>query len=670
MQHLFSGRTAPSQLPWARGIIPIVVSLIVLWLLRAEIEQFDLNLIMQTVVHFSAVQWLLAGLLTIASFYAIAQYDRLMAEYIGLNLPRKAVVYAGWRATAIGQVLGYGLVTGALTRWRALGRPYDISLWDCSKLTAAVTLSFFAGWAAVASLCVVLSQLPELRGWPNYIAFLALILLSGVAFASMYRPDILQNRVPPLRIIVPTLGYTALDTLAACAILYLFLPEGYAPFFLLYTSFLLALSAGMISGLPGGLGAFEICLLTLIAPSDPEPLLSAIFGYRFIYYAAPAIVAAVSLIPVQAKRTKVRKASLSSRHTTELQRFAPPEAELITQGLLSVHQAHKTLPAVLWHRSRNTDLVLQDPFGEGNVADCISELQVTAKHANRGLLIYKCGEDAAKTVKELGGVALRIGSDAIVKPTEFNSSGPVKRQLRRKLRKAEKAQVIIGKYNTADFAELERIDAVWQKNSGPAQGFSMGYLSHALIARQLVLTASLANKMVAYITIMKSADKWSLDLIRTASNCPDGTVHALVCAAIERAADQNIPEFSLAAAPAYLQNKSGLSDHLVGYAFNQSGHLRGLAQFKSCFAPEWRPYYVCSSSFPTVILGALDLYHLIKRPSCPTHLTTSEAHNDYQFYEFDSSAMSCHAHQRMTHKDNSHERSRHYGHQRVGTPPF
>jgi len=278
----------------ARHIAPLMATLLCLWLLRGHLPQIDTAAIMALFHALEPHRWAIAALCTAASLTAVGFYDVTVARLMQLPVSDRAAFAAGWRATAIAQSLGFGVITGALVRWRLLGLHGKDGLWVATKMTGLVTASYFYGWVVIAGLCAVIAPgLPPQIWWLGVLALwvgfsLAVISLRGGSYGA--------HSHPPIAALGRVIGLTFIDTLAACAVIYCFLPEGYAPFLMLYASFLIAYSLGMISGVPGGVGPFEMCLLALLAPLNPEPLLAAILGYRAVYFLAPALIAAVSLV--------------------------------------------------------------------------------------------------------------------------------------------------------------------------------------------------------------------------------------------------------------------------------------------------------------------------------------------------------------------------------------
>src|SRR5580704_4035285 len=122
-----------------------------------------------------------------------------------------------------------------------------------------------------------------------------------VSVAGLHAPRPLKFRkfvipVPKPRVAFAQIGISCVDMLCATSVLYVLLPrEAALGFFAFAGVYLLALAAGAISNVPGGIGVFEFVLL-LLMPSVPEDrLLGALIAYRAIYYFTPFAIALVLL---------------------------------------------------------------------------------------------------------------------------------------------------------------------------------------------------------------------------------------------------------------------------------------------------------------------------------------------------------------------------------------
>ena len=102
--------------------------------------------------------------------------------------------------------------------------------------------------------------------------------------------------VPKPRVAFAQLGVACADLLCAASVLYVLLPQHAALSFGAFAGiYLIAIAAGVISNVPGGIGVFEAVLLLLLRSVPEVRLLGALVAYRAIYYFVP-FVAALALL--------------------------------------------------------------------------------------------------------------------------------------------------------------------------------------------------------------------------------------------------------------------------------------------------------------------------------------------------------------------------------------
>jgi phosphatidylglycerol lysyltransferase len=117
-------------------------------------------------------------------------------------------------------------------------------------------------------------------------------------------------RLPSLRLSLLQLVITALDVAAAATVLYLLLPEA-PPFGAFLLIYMIALAAGVLSHVPGGVGVFEAILLAAFAGQlGAAPLAAALLLYRLIYVVLPLLVACLLLLTVEARRLLVTRQAM------------------------------------------------------------------------------------------------------------------------------------------------------------------------------------------------------------------------------------------------------------------------------------------------------------------------------------------------------------------------
>ncbi|MCK8483971.1 phosphatidylglycerol lysyltransferase domain-containing protein [Aliiroseovarius sp. S2029] len=445
--------------------------------------------------------------------------------------------------------------------------------------------------------------------------------------ASLLRPRLLSGvRLPPLRAVGAFLVLAVLDMVAAGAALWVLLPAGcdISPLQLI-AAYMLALGAGLISGTPGGMGPFELTLLAALPTAGPEPLLAAILAFRAVYFALPALLAAALTIRGPRAVLSHRRGQANQPATTRLRppfgphlpthvaqalRTAPrAEAGLLRHGRFSLIERGNATPVAMGTTSGQSLIVLSDPMDPALSPDTfLSELEDLARRGFHAPFLYKIGGRIACAARRAGWRVLPLAREATLDPQRFTLDGSDKRQLRRKLRQADKAGVVIQPGGVdLPFADMDRIAARWSATHGGERGFSMGVWSPATLPFAQVFLAYYHGRLVGFLTLHANANEHALDLMRIDPSAPDGTMHALVTQAIAAAKADGIARFSLAAVPLGACRNERTAFQLIRRVLNAACGADGLRQFKSAFSPHWETLYAAAPSAVALGIGALDV---------------------------------------------------------------
>lgn len=565
--------------------------------------------------------WFLAMAFTVVSFYAVGQYDVLARRHLGALTPDGQARRNGMVAVALSQTFGFGLITGSLARYRL--RPDEGPL-RAGQITGLVTLFFLTGLVVIVALAGLLSGVLIYRG----ISISVLLgTISILIFLTLWRPNIRFKQreisIPSLTAVSAALFWTAVDVLAAAAVLYILLPaQVQLPFFAFLPVFCLALGAGTLSGVPGGVGPFECVLLALTANGmpahiDPTLLMTAILGFRIVYFVVPAISAAFVIL----------RPNTSNHSAQSTPKTSPPHHVLRAETGVIAQNGGAMVSftsgcAALWSTG-NSLVVLFDPVLNAST-NWVCDLKHYARQRNLLPVIYKCSARTATAARKEKWCAIKVAKDAIITPTTFDTKGSKNARLRRKLRKATSAGTTIETFQSKNLRDLEQIDAIWQSRCGSPRGGTMGRFCPSYIEDQLVLVAKHNGKPVAFITLHTGPQEWALDIMRDCPTAPDGSMYLLVHAAIQMAATAKITKFSLAAVPVIRDAGEGFQSILIGYMCEKF-NSKGLAQFKSAFNPKWEPLYMLAPTRLGLCLGAIDLLREIHRPA---KVGSAKAHPD------------------------------------------
>ncbi|CAI8760404.1 phosphatidylglycerol lysyltransferase [Pseudomonas chlororaphis] len=296
---------------------------------RHLLSELDLYALHDSILDVPKPALLGALAATVVGFVILLGYEWSASRYAGVNLPPRTLALGGFTAFAIGNAIGLSLLSGGSVRYRLYAR-HGVGAGDVAHMTLFASLSLGCALPPLAALAT-LSNLPAasaaLRLSEGLLASIAgaVLLLCTILVIGIYRrrlpeqplPDNLlvkagrrTLRLPGRRLTLLQLLITALDVAAAATVLYLLLPEA-PPFGAFLLVYLLALAAGVLSHVPGGVGVFEAILLAAFADKlGAAPLAAALLLYRLIYVILPMLVACVLLLINEAQRLFQTRQSL------------------------------------------------------------------------------------------------------------------------------------------------------------------------------------------------------------------------------------------------------------------------------------------------------------------------------------------------------------------------
>ncbi len=623
------GQPVGAALSAGKHLFPLLIGGICVWVVVQRLDGIHFPEILAAFQRILFWQWAVALALTALSFWAVGRYDAVLHRHLGTGVCARRARRAGAAAIALAQTLGFGVITGALCRIRLVP---GLSLKQAFMVSTAVAASFLIAWAALVS--VILLCLPAPQGIsPLYGAMgllACLVLTALVLTAPVLRIGKFRFTLPSLPACLALLGLTLLDTLAAAAAFYVLFPGGCDIGFLqLLPVFLLALGAGLISGSPGGAGPFELTMLSLLPAIAPVELIATIMCFRLVYYAIPACLAALALLwPPRsaAPPVAVENAICPSRVSDA------PRAEI---GVVRQNGG------VLVPLAGNPALVVQtgqtvsaffDPT-RNLCANALDDLVQRARTRNKYPCLYKCMPRSAVVARRAGHKALHIANEAILNPADYDLQGARYRQLRRKLRHAEKAGIKIRTARELPLDDMAQVDQDWQATHGRARGLSMGWFEPDYVRGQRVYLAYQGDQLLGFITVHGGQRTQCLDLMRNRPGAPDGMMHMLVHTALNDARRDGISCFSLAALPSIPKQTQGVTRVLRRAIVDLSGG-RGLAQFKHSFAPRLIPLYLTSTCRLGLLIAVLDLTWAIRFPHHHRRQFGPLPHNDYDHNAF------------------------------------
>lgn len=320
--HQASTPSSRSRAPLAAGI-GVALLAFALWVLHGELTHIRLADVRQAFGQVGRSAFGLTLLATACSYLALTGFDLLALRHLKQSLSYARIAAASFIATAVGHNLGLAMLTAGAVRMR-LYTAWGLAASDVVLMAGLVAATFAIGVTCAAGLALLLEPTAA-AGWLHLDAALArglgALLLAAVlvymAFARWWRRPLnlgrWQLQVPAPGMAWRQIALALVDLSCAALALWALLPAEAAPPFAVFLGvYVVAIVAGIVSHVPGGLGVFETVLLLALPQVPRDALLAAIVGYRIVYYLLPLALAALLAAALSLRERRAKLASTVS----------------------------------------------------------------------------------------------------------------------------------------------------------------------------------------------------------------------------------------------------------------------------------------------------------------------------------------------------------------------
>jgi phosphatidylglycerol lysyltransferase len=292
----------------------------------------------------SPASLVLAVVAMLVSFAALSVYDVLSVNSLAPGrVPWRTAALAGASGYAISNLLGASWLTGTAVRYRI----YATMGLDLALVVGVIAMSWSAFWMAalliLGGLLVFQPEglsalLPISAGAKLFLGAALLAVLAGfLGWLASGRRELRIGggtfRLPGPGLALALLAVAVVDIGGAAMTLYVLLPGAATPNITVYFAvFVGAITLGILSHSPGGLGVFEASIIAGLGAGGRSDVLAALLLYRMIYTMLPFLVAAagLGLVWVFQHRSTVTQAA------SWVYAVAKPAAPLIAAGIALV----------------------------------------------------------------------------------------------------------------------------------------------------------------------------------------------------------------------------------------------------------------------------------------------------------------------------------------------
>jgi len=287
--------------PWLIAAAALLVAILLTHTLRGLLAEFSYQQVVNSINEIAPRAVALALAATFVSYVALTGYDFSSLRYVGASVPYSTTAQTAFIAFALSNTVGLGVLTGGAVRMRLYGAA-GVEAGAIARAIAFNAAAFGIGVSVVGAAASVwgAETVASALGAPSWLVraiALAVLIAAAVLIAlCLGRERTLFGRIrvrlPSLSLALRQLFFSAVDIIAATAVLWFLLPPGSIGFAPFVGFFAIATTLGVLSHVPGGLGVFEaIMLLALQGKVPADALAAALVMYRLIYYVLPLLLA-------------------------------------------------------------------------------------------------------------------------------------------------------------------------------------------------------------------------------------------------------------------------------------------------------------------------------------------------------------------------------------------
>ena len=298
------------------GLAAVAVSL---FLLTRELRGITWSEVEGAFGAIHPARWVLAVISTAVAYAALAWYDRIALQHLGIKLPWRFISAVSFTTYALSHNIGMSMFSGAMVRYRAYSSK-GLTVTDVGVLVAFCSFTFALGTVLLGG-CVLLYE-PEIvdrlfNVAPVLARLVGVVMLLGVALyiggAALHLKPLKIKRFelvyprPPIALRQLLAG--PLELMGAAGIIWCALPVDTNPGFLIVLGvFLASFSAALLSHAPGGLGVLEVVFITAMPNTPRADVLAALLVFRLLYLVIPLLLGIVAVIAFERGRMVQRPA--------------------------------------------------------------------------------------------------------------------------------------------------------------------------------------------------------------------------------------------------------------------------------------------------------------------------------------------------------------------------
>ena len=302
---------------WIKIIIApigLIIFIAAIALLHNELKHLNYTDIINSLKAIPSARIAIAMCLAISYYILLGGYDIVAFKYIDAKVPLKFkdIFFTCFVSNVLGSNTGYSMLFGGSVRYR-LYSFHNVSMVDVTKVLLFSSATIWLGLLAIGGLFftftpVSLAGITKFSFTTRPIGIIFLTILSSYVLLSIFKSKpvkFFKWRIsfPNIKIVIAQIILAAGDWIIASLTLYVLMPAGEIPYFILIKVFLVSQLLGILSQVPGGMGVFETAIIFLLPHAADNPaVMGGLLAYRAVFYFFPLSIALFMLASYEIAR--------------------------------------------------------------------------------------------------------------------------------------------------------------------------------------------------------------------------------------------------------------------------------------------------------------------------------------------------------------------------------
>ena len=299
---------------WLLALVAIVMFALASKSLFHMAHSLDMTQMQSIITSTPPLTMFKAVAVVMAAYMLLSIYDLIAVRYLKADIPYLKILNTSFTAFSIGHTLGVSMLSAGAVRFRYYGE-YGVESTKIANIILLVSLAFSYGMMTVIGISLVvnphmLSQLLTNVSWLSGIpplvfrvigSLILALVIASLLFAGksgrIFSIKSWELQLPPAAVLLRLIVLAVIDIALVAYIIHILIPVSIQVSYLeVFSAYVQAVTVGIVSHVPGGLGVFELTMVASLPKVDKTTLISVLLLFRVLYYLIPFMLGILSFV--------------------------------------------------------------------------------------------------------------------------------------------------------------------------------------------------------------------------------------------------------------------------------------------------------------------------------------------------------------------------------------